>query len=105
MGRCRGPGKTLTPLLERVVATYAPRVQLVKLDVDKNQTLASQFRNESIPTDLPSVPLVLMTARRSLPAGAERLLEGLDGLHFVDDEASIEALTARLDAVARRTAR
>ena len=29
-----GPCKTLTPLLERVVATYAPRVQLVKIDVD-----------------------------------------------------------------------
>ena len=45
-----GPCKTLTPLLERVVAGYAPRVQLVKIDVDKNQTLASQFRIESIPT-------------------------------------------------------
>jgi DNA-binding NtrC family response regulator len=56
-------------------------------------------------TDLPSVPVVLMTGRRSLPVGAERLLEGLDGLHFVDDEASIEALTARLDAVARRRRR
>ena len=52
--------------------------------------------------DLPNVPVVLMTARRALPAGAELLLEGLDGLHFVDDEASIEALTARLDSVARR---
>ena len=45
-----GPCKTLTPLLERTVATYAPRVSLVKIDVDKNQTLASQFRIQSIPT-------------------------------------------------------
>ena len=45
-----GPCKTLTPLLERTVATYAPRVALVKIDVDKNQTLASQFRIQSIPT-------------------------------------------------------
>ena len=45
-----GPCKTLTPLLERTVAEYAPRVTLVKIDVDKNQTLASQFRIQSIPT-------------------------------------------------------
>jgi putative thioredoxin len=45
-----GPCKTLTPLLERVVAENAARVKLVKIDVDKNQTLASQFRIQSIPT-------------------------------------------------------
>ncbi|GGE08993.1 thioredoxin [Polymorphobacter glacialis] len=45
-----GPCKTLTPLLERVVAADADRVKLVKIDVDKNQTLASQFRIQSIPT-------------------------------------------------------
>ncbi len=45
-----GPCKTLTPLLERTVAAYAPKVALVKIDVDKNQTLASQFRIQSIPT-------------------------------------------------------
>jgi len=55
--------------------------------------------------DLPQPPVVLMTGRDTLPPGAERLLEGLDGLHFVDDEASIEALTARLDIVARRGSR
>ncbi|KAB7647678.1 thioredoxin [Polymorphobacter fuscus] len=45
-----GPCKTLTPLLEKVTAAHAPRVKLVKIDVDKNQTLASQFRIQSIPT-------------------------------------------------------
>ena len=45
-----GPCKTLTPLLERIVAARAPRVSLVKIDVDKNQTLAAQFRIQSIPT-------------------------------------------------------
>ncbi len=45
-----GPCKTLTPLLERVTAANAPRVKLVKIDVDKNQSLASQFRIQSIPT-------------------------------------------------------
>ncbi len=56
-------------------------------------------------TDLPRVPVVLMTARETLPPGAERLLQGLDGLHFLDDEASIEALAARLDTVGRRASR
>lgn len=45
-----GPCKTLTPLLEKTVAAYGGRVKLVKIDVDKNQMLASQFRVQSIPT-------------------------------------------------------
>ena len=45
-----GPCKTLTPLLEKLVAARAPRVQLVKLDVDKHQAIAAQFRIQSIPT-------------------------------------------------------
>lgn len=45
-----GPCKTLTPLLEKVTAANAPRVKLVKIDVDKNTTLAQQFRIQSIPT-------------------------------------------------------
>ena len=45
-----GPCKTLTPLLERMVAANAPHVRLVKIDVDKNQSLAAQFRIKSIPT-------------------------------------------------------
>lgn len=45
-----GPCKTLGPLLDRVTAAYAPRVKLVKIDVDKNQSLAAQFQIQSIPT-------------------------------------------------------
>ena len=45
-----GPCKTLTPLLEKVTAANAPRVRLVKIDVDKNTSLAQQFRIQSIPT-------------------------------------------------------
>ena len=45
-----GPCKTLTPLLERITEANAPRVKLVKIDVDKNQSLAAQFRIQSIPT-------------------------------------------------------
>ena len=45
-----GPCKTLTPLIEKLVAARAPRVKLVKLDVDKHQAIAAQFRIQSIPT-------------------------------------------------------
>ncbi len=45
-----GPCKTLTPILERVVAATGGKAVLVKIDVDKNQTLASNFRIQSIPT-------------------------------------------------------
>jgi len=45
-----GPCKTLGPLIERVVASYAPRVKLVKIDVDNEQAIAAQFRIQSIPT-------------------------------------------------------
>jgi putative thioredoxin len=45
-----GPCKTLTPLLERLVAAHAPRVKLVKIDVDKNPAISAQFRIQSIPT-------------------------------------------------------
>ena len=44
-----GPCKTLGPLLERLVKAAKGAVKLVKLDVDKNQQLAAQFRIQSIP--------------------------------------------------------
>jgi putative thioredoxin len=46
-----GPCKALTPLLEKVAAKYADRgVKLVKINVDDNKVVASQFRIQSIPT-------------------------------------------------------
>ncbi len=45
-----GPCKTLTPALERIVAANAPRVALVKIDVDKHPAVSAQFRIQSIPT-------------------------------------------------------
>ena len=44
-----GPCKTLGPLLEKLVKAAKGAVKLVKLDVDKNQQLAQQFRIQSIP--------------------------------------------------------
>ncbi len=46
-----GPCKALAPVLEKVVADYADKgVLLAKLDVDKEQFIASQFQVQSIPS-------------------------------------------------------
>ena len=46
-----GPCKTLTPVLEKVAATYADKgVLLAKVNVDENKFIASQFQVQSIPT-------------------------------------------------------
>lgn len=46
-----GPCKQLTPVLEQVATEYEPKgVKLVKVNVDENRFIASQFRVQSIPT-------------------------------------------------------
>lgn len=46
-----GPCKQLTPVLEKVAATYADKgVVLVKVNVDENPFIAAQFQVQSIPT-------------------------------------------------------
>ncbi|UAK26595.1 tetratricopeptide repeat protein [Sphingomonas nostoxanthinifaciens] len=46
-----GPCKQLGPVLEKVAAAYANKgVKLVKVDVDQQKLIASQFRVRSIPT-------------------------------------------------------
>jgi putative thioredoxin len=46
-----GPCKQLTPIIEKVCADYAAKgVKLVKVNVDENGFIASQFRVQSIPT-------------------------------------------------------
>ena len=47
------------------------------------------------------IPIVLMTTRNRLPENAARLLQDLEGLQFVDDEASLDVLATRLESVAR----
>ena len=44
-----GPCKTLTPILEKVISKSKGLVELVKIDVDKNQELSTQLRIQSIP--------------------------------------------------------
>ena len=46
-----GPCKQLAPVIEKVCAEYAAKgVKLVKVNVDENGFIASQFRVQSIPT-------------------------------------------------------
>jgi putative thioredoxin len=45
-----GPCKQLTPILEKVVRAAGGKVHLVKVNVDENQTIASQLRVQSLPT-------------------------------------------------------
>jgi putative thioredoxin len=45
-----GPCKALGPALEAAVRAAGGKVRMVKLDVDKNQTIAAQLRIQSIPT-------------------------------------------------------
>ena len=49
--------------------------------------------------DFSKIPIILMTERSSLPEGANQLLEGLEGLQFVDDDNSLDALAARMEGV------
>jgi len=46
--RC-GPCKTLGPALEAEVQAASGKVKMVKVDIDQNQTLATQMRIQSIP--------------------------------------------------------
>lgn len=46
-----GPCKALNPILDKVAAEYAAKgVKRVSIDVDKNATVAAQFRIQSVPT-------------------------------------------------------
>ncbi|MEO1241420.1 MAG: thioredoxin [Pseudomonadota bacterium] len=45
-----GPCKQIAPVLEKAVMAAGGKVRLVKVDIDKNQMLASQLRIQSIPT-------------------------------------------------------
>lgn len=47
-----GPCKTLGPILKQVKEALGDQVKIVKIDVDKNQTLASQYSVKGVPTML-----------------------------------------------------
>lgn len=45
-----GPCKAIAPILEEVAKEYDGKLQVVKLDVDSNQTIPSKFGIRGIPT-------------------------------------------------------
>jgi thioredoxin 1 len=45
-----GPCKTMAPILEQVAAQHQGKLRIIKIDVDRNQAVAQQFRVQSIPT-------------------------------------------------------
>ncbi|GAA3955799.1 thioredoxin [Hymenobacter algoricola] len=45
-----GPCKTMAPILEQVAAQHQGKLKIIKVDVDRNQAAAQQFRVQSIPT-------------------------------------------------------
>lgn len=45
-----GPCKTMAPILEQVAQQHQGKLKVIKVDVDRNQAAAQQFRVQSIPT-------------------------------------------------------
>ncbi len=45
-----GPCKTLSPLVAEIGKEIQGKARVLKIDVDKNQTLAAQYQIQSVPT-------------------------------------------------------
>lgn len=45
-----GPCQTLSPILEEIKEGYGDKLKLIKIDIDKNQSLATNFGIRSVPT-------------------------------------------------------
>ncbi|WP_100614605.1 thioredoxin [Confluentibacter citreus] len=45
-----GPCKLMAPILKEVKDSLGETVSIIKIDVDKNQTLASQYQVRGVPT-------------------------------------------------------
>lgn len=45
-----GPCQTLAPILKQVKDSLGDRLSIIKIDVDKNQQIASQYQVRGVPT-------------------------------------------------------
>lgn len=45
-----GPCKTLGPILKQVKDSMGERISIIKIDVDKNQQIASKYQVRGVPT-------------------------------------------------------
>lgn len=45
-----GPCKAMSPVVEQVASQYSGKLKVIKVNVDKNQAAASQFRVQGVPT-------------------------------------------------------
>lgn len=45
-----GPCKMMHPVLEQLKSELGEQVRIIKLDIDKNETMANAYRIQSVPT-------------------------------------------------------
>ncbi len=45
-----GPCKTQGPILQQIAKEFGAKIKVIKIDVDKNQSIAARFQIQGVPT-------------------------------------------------------